>query len=363
MIDSVLSTLQPWLDMTLFEIRLQTYVLVMLSVIATFIIIRFIQVVVVSRLKAAAAATKTSIDDTFIEQIESIGSIFYLVLAVYIPLWYIQSSQQSIPDIIFMWVSAVTVCVSAFYVAKMSTAFVQYTASKLIEKRSGKITQADTSMLTLLSVAVKTVVWFVAFLFVFNLFEVDVTGLVAGLGVSGLVVAFSIQNVLADLFSSLSIYIDKPFKPGDFIIVGSMMGTVKKIGIKSTRISGLDGEEVVMSNKQLTDTEIHNYNHMRRRRIAFKIGVTYDTSPKKLAEIPEIIQTIIEAQDKATFDRCHIFKFDASSINAEIVYYVQSGDYTVFMDTQQAIVLGITAAFADKKIEFAFPTQTVHLTK
>jgi len=363
MFDSFLQYIQPLLQTNIFDIRLQTYLLVIASVVLTFVIIRLIRVVALSRFEAMAKKTQTSIDDTFIQQIESVGFLFYFVLSVYIPLFYIQSTENSLPDLFFRTVTTITVLVLSFYIAQIAAAFVSHTIGKIIEKRTGKVTEADESVLALLSLGLKGVVWLIAIIAIFNIFAVDLTGLVAGLGVGGLVVAFAIQNVLADLFSSLSIYIDKPFKPGDFIIVGNMMGTVKKVGIKSTRIASLDGEEIVMSNRQLTDAEIHNYDRMRRRRVAFKIRFPYNTNPKKLAKIPSIIQAIIQSQEKATFDRCHVFEFDSSSINAEIVYYIQSGDYTIFMDTQQAIVLALVGIFAEQKIEFAFPTQTIHLVK
>lgn len=189
----------------------------------------------------------------------------------------------------------------------------------------------------------------------------DITALVAGLGVGGIAVALAVQNILGDLFASLSIVFDKPFEPGDFIIVGEQLGTVERIGLKTTRIRSLHGEQVVISNTDLLSSRIRNYKRMDERRIVFGVGVTYDTPRDKLARIPTLVRAVIEALPAARFDRAHFKGFGAFSLDFEIVYYVLDPDYNRYMDLQQAINLGIVDAFAAEHIEFAFPTQTLHV--
>jgi hypothetical protein len=175
--------------------------------------------------------------------------------------------------------------------------------------------------------------------------------------------AFALQNILSDLFSSFSIYFDKPFVEGDFIIIGNDMGIVKKIGIKSTRIQTLQGQELVVSNKELTSTRINNYKKMSKRRAIFNFGVEYSTSKKKLEKIPTIVKKIINNIELASLDRAHFKSFGDSSLDFEVVYYVDSSDYAKYMDIQQEINLALVLAFEKEKINFAFPSRTIYMAK
>jgi small-conductance mechanosensitive channel len=168
---------------------------------------------------------------------------------------------------------------------------------------------------------------------------------------------------LADIFASFSIHFDKPFKVGDFIIIGNDMGTVKKIGIKSTRITTLEGDELVVSNRDLTETRVHNYKRMRKRRVSFELGVEYSTPVKKLKKIPKIVEGIIKGIDLLEFDRAHFKNFGDFSLNFEVVYYLKSKDYNVYMDKQQEINLKIKEKFDKERIKIAFPTQQIFLKR
>ncbi len=171
------------------------------------------------------------------------------------------------------------------------------------------------------------------------------------------------QNILADLFSSFAIYFDKPFVIGDFVIVGDKMGVVEKVGIKTTRIRALQGEEIVMPNKDLTSSHIQNFKKMRERRVVFTFGVTYETKTESLRAIPAMVRKIIESQEKTRFDRAHFSAYGESDLTFEVVYYVLSGDYNKYMDIQQAINLEIKEAFERQGIDFAYPTRTRYLTR
>jgi small-conductance mechanosensitive channel len=192
---------------------------------------------------------------------------------------------------------------------------------------------------------------------------VDVTPLLAGASIGGIAIAFALQNVLTDVFASFSIYFDKPFRVGDFITVGADSGTVKRIGIKTTRLQSLQGEELIISNKQLTESRINNFKRMDKRRGVFTFGVIYQTEIKKLEKIPKIITDIITKNKTAELDRVHFKSFGDSSLDYEVVYYVKSSDYRVFMDIQQEINLEIIHQFQKEGIEFAYPTKTVFLQK
>lgn len=190
---------------------------------------------------------------------------------------------------------------------------------------------------------------------------VDVTSLIAGLGIGGIAVALAMQNILGDLFASLTIALDKPFVIGDFIVVGSEMGTVEYIGLKTTRVRSLSGEQLVFGNADLLSSRIRNYKRMSERRVLFGFGVVYATPPETLETINTVVRRVVEAQSNVRFDRCHFHRFGASSLDFETVYYISSPDYNAHMDVQQAVHLSIARAFRDLGIEFAFPTQTLYV--
>jgi small-conductance mechanosensitive channel len=203
--------------------------------------------------------------------------------------------------------------------------------------------------------------WTVAGLMLLANFGVDVTALIAGLGIGGVAVALAAQNVLSDLFASLSIVLDKPFVVGDFIIVGDFLGSVEHVGLKTTRLRSLSGEQLIFPNSDLLQSRIRNYKRMAERRVVFSLGVVYQTPYETLVAIPGILREIVEAQQDTRFDRAHFHKYGDSALIFEVVYYVLSSDYNRYMDIQQRINLIIFQRWADLGIEFAYPTQTLFL--
>jgi small-conductance mechanosensitive channel len=219
---------------------------------------------------------------------------------------------------------------------------------------------ASTTSTAALGFVTRAALWLIIALMILDNFGVNITTLVASLGIGGIAVALALQNILGDLFSSLSIVLDKPFVVGDFISVDGVAGTVEYVGLKTTRVRSLDGEQVVFSNSDMLKTRIHNYKRMQTRRIVFTIGVTYQTSAEQLQAVPSLIRAIVEKQQHAQFDRAHFKTFSDSSLDFEVVYVVSSADYLTYMDIQQAINLDLFASFSREAIEFAYPTRTVH---
>ena len=222
---------------------------------------------------------------------------------------------------------------------------------------------ASTTSTAALGFVARTAVWVIIVLMILENFGVNITTLVASLGIGGIAVALALQNVLGDLFSSLSIVLDKPFVVGDFIAVDDISGTVEYVGLKTTRIRGLGGEQVVFSNSDLLGSRIRNFKRMETRRIVFAIGVTYEIGRQQLRAIPAILREVVEAQPQVRFDRAHFKSYGASSIDFETVYIVQTADYGAYMDIQQAINLALFDRFAEEGIDFAYPTQTVYLAR
>lgn len=228
-------------------------------------------------------------------------------------------------------------------------------------KKDGRVDPASVTVASLVRFVSQGVVWIIVLLLVLDNAGVDVTALVAGLGVGGIAVALAVQNVLGDLFASLSIVVDRPFVVGDFIRVGDVMGTVERIGLKSTRLRSLTGEQLVLANSDLLSSRIHNFQRLQERRIVFGFGVLYETSPDQLRAIPGLVRDVVGAESKARFDRAHLKGFGASSLDYEVVYFVVEPDYTLFMDVQERINLGLIDRLTALQIGFAYPTQTLYL--
>ncbi len=208
---------------------------------------------------------------------------------------------------------------------------------------------------------VELVIWSIALILFLDNIGIQITSLVTGLGIGGVALAFAAQAILVDLFCSFTIFFDKPFEIGDFIIVGDQMGTVEYIGMKTTRLRALSGEQLVLANSDLTKSRIKNYKTMKERRVLFKLGVTYDTALAKLKEIPAVIKNIISNVPQTRFGRAHFCAYGAYSLDYEIVYYVLSSDFDIYMDINQEIYFQIKAEFEQRGIEFAFPTQTLQM--
>ena len=222
---------------------------------------------------------------------------------------------------------------------------------------------ASVTTLNLVNFLTRLTIWIVVLLLVLDNLGVNITALIAGLGIGGIAIALALQTILGDLLASLSIVLDKPFVVGDFLIVGDLMGSVEYVGLKTTRLRSLSGEQLVFSNSDLLNSRIRNYGRMYERRVVFNLGVTYQTPRDKLIKIPKIIRQAVEQQENTRFDRSHFKEYGNFSLNFETVYYVLSSDYNQYMDTQQAINLYIHEQFENEQIEFAYPTQTLFVEK
>lgn len=235
-----------------------------------------------------------------------------------------------------------------------------------VTKRRAVAGQDDVGLITAMPAAQfvgRLVIAIIVALLALQNMGVDVTAMIAGLGIGGIAVALALQNVLGDLFGSLSIILDKPFVVGDFIIVGDKMGTVEKIGLKTTRIRALSGEQLVFANSDLLSSRVQNYKRMHERRAVFTIGLTYGTTMDQARQVAETLKEIVQAQSGVRFDRAHFKAFGAFSLDFEVVYWMLDPDFNKYMDTQQAINLEIGRRLKAFGVDFAFPTQTLYLEK
>lgn len=322
------------------------------GIIVGIIIIRLFKQVALTRLEKWSARTASTLDDFIVAAIEKTIIPVVYILLVYIMLQHLEFSQR-VDNIIHI---ALLLSVT-FFVLQLITRVIQYFVLGVLKHQDdGELKQKQARGLL---VIVKIAVWIFGLVFLLSNLGYNVTSIVAGLGIGGIAIALAAQAVLGDLFSYFVILFDRPFEIGDFIIVGDEMGVVEYIGIKTTRLRTLSGEQLVCANKDLTDSRVHNFKRMEKRRVVFSVGVTYQTPAHLLEQIPGIVKRLVEQNQNVTFDRGHFASFGDSSLNFEFVYYLQSADYNIYMDTQQNILLGMYNEFAKAGIEFAYPTQTI----
>lgn len=324
---------------------------------ATLALLKVFQYFIIARVKHLAEKTKTEIDDMVVEVLESFKWPFYVGLALFTASLFIDLSTN-----LRNALNATTVLLVAYYLVRGVERLVDYLIINAL-KRSQKGKKLDKFIENLIRRASKVVLWGLIAIIVLQNFGVNVTALIGGLGVGGIAIAFALQNVLGDLFAYFTINLDKPFQEGDYIVIGEDSGTVTSIGLKSSRLKTLKGEELIMSNKELTESRLHNFKKMEKRRIAFMFGVTYETPTSKLKKIPGVVKKIFKDLKDVELDRVHFKEMADSSLNYEVVFYVKKPDYLAYVDNQQAINLKILEEFEKLKIDMAYPTQTLYVSK
>ena len=264
-----------------------------------------------------------------------------------------------LPDDAVRIVGKVVVLSLLIQAALWANALVVSAVNRFAERRR-ETDAASVTTLSALGFVGRMAIWIAAVLLAVANLGIDVTAMIAGFGIGGIAVALAAQNILGDLFASASIMLDKPFVLGDFIIVDDKMGSVEYIGLKTTRLRSLSGEQLIFSNADLLKSRIHNYKQMYERRVVFTIDVTYDTPCDKVSAISAMLREAVESQEQVRFDRAHFASFGESALTFEVVFYVLVADFGVYRDIQQAINLAILRRFTDEKIEFAFPSRTVY---
>lgn len=309
------------------------------------------------KLRLLARKTKTDLDDFLIELISKIKTPEYELIAFYIATRYLEKS-----NVFNKTLHIVLLVVFTYRVITIFQHLISYWLKKLTAKRQFD-TSSTASVLNSTQVILKTIIWVVAALFVMHNLGINVSAILAGLGIGGVAVALASQAILGDLFNFFVILFDKPFKIGDFIIGENFLGAIEHIGLKSTRIRSLSGELLIISNSKLLSDKIHNYKEMNKRRVVFKIGVIYQTPVEKLKIIPAIIKSIITETENTGFDRANLSGLGDFSINFEIVYWILNSDYNLHMSIQEKILQEIIEEFKNQGIEFAYPTQTLFVTK
>lgn len=319
------------------------------------VVFYYARMFVVAKLRAYAQRSSVRMSGFVAEVLSRTYFLFLFVMALYLGLQFLD-----LPFRFTRVIDRAVVLVLLVQIALWANRAIHWwLVGTKAKTTSGDV--ASTTTVGVIGFIARTALWSVALLMILDNLGVDITALVTSLGIGGIAVALAVQNILGDIFASLSIALDKPFVVGDFIVVGDALGTVEYIGIKTTRVRSLSGEQIIFSNADLLKSRIHNYKRMAERRVRFAFGVVYETPADALERIPAMVRAIIEAQAHTRFDRAHFQKYGDSSLDFEVVYYVLSSEYNVYMDIQQAINLALFREFEREGIAFAYPTRTLYV--
>ncbi|OGB28815.1 MAG: mechanosensitive ion channel protein MscS [Burkholderiales bacterium RIFCSPLOWO2_12_FULL_61_40] len=334
----------------------QDWALALFAAIASMVVLHFLRRMILLHLERISQSTETVIDDFFVDVLSATRLLLTAAIGLYIAAHFLNlpPALEKFVDRAFV---GLIILQSGFWVQRGLVCWLTHRFSL------GDVAEAGARAMTLslLSFLGRAVLWMLVGLLILDNLGLNVTALVASLGIGGIAVALAVQNILGDVFASLSIAIDKPFVIGDFIIVDEHMGSIEHVGLKTTRIRSLSGEQIIFSNNDLLKSRIRNYKRMQERRAVFTVSVTYDTPASQLESITPLIRQAIESQAHTRIDRVHFKSLGSCSLDFEAVYYLLQPDFNLYMDVQQAINLQLLRVFGERGIQFAFPTQTLHI--
>ncbi|MBL7851987.1 MAG: mechanosensitive ion channel family protein [Cyclobacteriaceae bacterium] len=331
---------------------LQQYLTALAIVVIGLIALRIFRTIILNRLRKWAARTETELDDLAVNGIEK-----FVLPILNLALVYFSITTLTLSDKASKILGAVVAAVLTFFAIRVVTSTLGILLKSYVTKQENG--EVKLKQLRGITAVINILVWVLGLVILFDNLGYNVTAIITGLGIGGIAVALAAQNILGDLFNYFVIFFDRPFEIGDFIVVDDKKGTVEYIGLKSTRLKSLTGEQLVLSNSNLTSSRVHNFKRMDERRIVFTLGIVYETPLEKVKEVAPILRSIIEEQPKTRFDRAHFAAFGSYSLNFEVVYFVNSAAYNEYMDIQQAVNFRILEEFEKRGIAFAYPTQTI----
>ena len=336
--------------------KLSAYLIALAVFIGGVVLIKVLDKIFLGRLKKWAEKTDTTLDDFLVRGIERT-----IVPLLYFLSFYVAVKSLTIDSKLEKYFDIVSIIVFTFFFLRTLSSVITYSLKTFVKKRGAD--EQKQKQLKGISTIISAIIWSLGFVFVLDNLGFKVSAVIAGLGIGGIAIALAAQAILGDLFSYFVILFDRPFEIGDFITVADKSGTIEHIGIKTTRIRALSGEQLIVSNTDLTNSRIHNFKRLEKRRVIFKIGVVYQTSAQHLKEIPEIVKVIITSEPKVEFDRGHFASFGDFSLIFEFVYFILDQEYSEYMEIHQKINLKIYEEFEKRGIHFAYPTQTLYVNK
>ena len=346
--------MQQFLNQMYFNNTILDYLIFAITLILSCVAIRITEYFIFRRLNAWAKKDNTPIDYFLVR-----GFRKYILPITYLAVINLTTKILNFSPFMTKIIDTVIMAVIAIIGAMFVSSVAVFIFNKYWENKTKDVN--NELALNWIGGIAKVVIWSIALLLFLDNIGFKVTSLVAGLGIGGLALAFASQAILADIFCFFTIFFDKPFELGDFIVSGDQMGTVEHIGMKTTRLRALSGEQIIFSNTDLTSSRIRNFKTMEQRRVLFTLIITYDTKYEILKEIPNVVKNIIDNVPETTFGRTHFYSYGAYGLNFEIAYFVLTSDYDKYMDINQEINLRIKEEFDKRRIQFALPTQTLHL--
>lgn len=348
--------MKDFLSTLLFGNSIERWLIALGIALLVFFGLLLIRRVIRTKLQKIATKNKLKIDDFLANLISSVKIWFFVFIALAVGLLFINLPES--------WNNSIKIALTIGFSLQIAS-WANASTDFFVRQQIGKA--ANGSKATIYNAArifAKILIWVFAILVIMDSIPgVDVTSLVAGLGIGGIAIGLGVQSILEDLFASVSITVDQPFVIGDFIEVNGKTGIVEHIGIKSTRLRALTGEQIVMGNAAITSNEIRNFQKLEQRRVSITVGVAYETPYEKLEKIPVMIKAIVNTLDSVRFDRVHFDSMESSSLDFLLVYYVESSDYLVHMNVKQTINFAIIKQFGEAGIEIAYPTQTLYIPK
>ncbi len=329
----------------------QQYAIVLAEIIIVWIIFKLFRKFIFSFLKKFANRTPSEVDDAVVA-----GAEKFIIPYLYLTINYGIINQLTFSPHAEHILKVAFAVITAYYFVRFINHVIHLSVLLYMQRK-----QESAERITHLSgilIVVKALVWICGILMLIENLGYNITTIITGLGIGGIAIALAAQNILTDLFSYFVIFFDKPFEIGDTISVNNITGTVEHIGIKTSHIRSVSGEQLIMPNTELVKSTIKNIKRLERRGVTFKLNVRYDTAEEKLKALPNIIKEIINSQEHATLDRCHLIALGDFALTFEVLYFIDSSDYKTFLEIQQNIYLEIMDAFTKKGIDFAFPGQT-----
>ena len=343
--------MKEFLDQVWWGNTVKSYAIVLAQVIVVWILFKLFRKFIIAGLKKITSRTKSNADDAIIEAAEK-----FIIPYLYLIINYGIIQQLTFTTHAEHVLKVVVALLTAYYFIRFINHAIHL--SVLLYMQSKDESPERMKQLTGILLVIKVLIWAGGLLMLVDNLGYDITTLITGLGIGGIAIALAAQNILGDLFSYFVIFFDKPFSIGDAISVNNVTGTVERIGIKTSHIRSVSGEQLIMPNAELVKSTIKNIKRLERRGVTFKLNVRYDTAREKLTSIPEIIKQIINKQQHVTFDRCHLIALGDFSLTYEILYFIGSSDYKLYLEIQQNVYFEIINAFSSEGIDFAFPGQT-----
>ena len=342
-----------FLEWQFYHNSLQAWLVAGIAFVVIGLTLFIVRTLLARRLAKVAARTSTTADDAVVDLLRRTRYFFIVAVAIAGATVFLDLPRRALAVGHVLGTIALILQFAIWGNGLINFWFQNYAERKADSDVASRTTIAAFSFVA------RAILWTMLLLVALNRLGIDVTALVTGLGVGGIAVALAVQNVLGDVFAALAIVLDKPFVVGDAIAVDTLTGTVEYVGLKTTRIRSVNGEQLIFSNTDLLKSRIRNFKRMQERRVVLTIGVSYDTPPDAIERIPAMLREAVESQQQVRFDRSHFMSYGDSSLVFETVYFVLTADYLTFANVNQAVNLAVLRRFSAEGIEFAFPTRTI----